>query len=69
MRFRKSNATAEILLDVLEMNHALASFHITHAQSVTMINRYDSYRVRVCVHVGNVATSVLVKQTNKIWYK
>lgn len=63
MRFRKSNATAEILLDVF------ASFHITHAQSVTMINRYDSYRVRVCVHVGNVATSVLIKQTNKIWYK
>lgn len=71
MRFRKPNATAEILLDVLEMNHALAIFHITstHAQSITMINRYDSYRVRACVLVGNVVTSVVIKQTNKIWYK
>lgn len=69
MRFRKPNATAEILLDVLEMNHALASFHIAHAQSITMINRYDSYRVRACVLVDNVVSSVVIKQTNKIWYK
>lgn len=66
MRFRKFNATAEILLDVLEVKHAFASFHITHAQSITMISRYDSYRVCVCVHVSSVVKLVVIRQLNEI---